>query len=120
MATAPTARSTGAHRKPRPELVLRGAPRSEPEGWLRWLTTTDHKRIGILYLVTTFLFFVLGGVEALLMRLQLARPNSELVAPETYNALFTMHGTTMIFLFIVPVLGGFANYVVPCIVNSAL
>jgi cytochrome c oxidase subunit I len=113
-----THRPTRVLPRARPEVVLRGAPRSEPDGWLRWLTTTDHKRIGILYLVTTFLFFVLGGVEALLMRLQLARPNSELVAPETYNALFTMHGTTMIFLFIVPVLGGFANYVVPLMIGA--
>jgi heme/copper-type cytochrome/quinol oxidase subunit 1 len=113
-----TDRPTRVLPRARPEVVLRGAPRSEPEGWLGWLTTTDHKRIGILYLVTTFLFFVLGGVEALLMRLQLARPNSELVAPETYNALFTMHGTTMIFLFIVPVLGGFANYLVPLMIGA--
>ena len=102
----------------RPEVALRGSPRTEPEGWLRWLTTTDHKRIGVLYLTTTFLFFVLGGVEELLMRLQLARPNSDLIAPENYNGLFTMHGTTMIFLFVVPVLAGFANYLVPLMIGA--
>jgi cytochrome c oxidase subunit I len=101
-----------------PEVVLHGTVRTEPEGWLRWLTTTDHKRIGVLYLTTTFLFFVLGGVEALLMRLQLARPNSDLIAPENYNGLFTMHGTTMIFLFLVPVLAGFANYLVPLMIGA--
>jgi cytochrome c oxidase subunit I len=102
----------------RPEVVLHGAPRAEPDGWLRWLTTTDHKRIGVLYLVTTFLFFVLGGVEAKLMRLQLARPNSDLIAPENYNGLFTMHGTTMIFLFVVPVLAAVANYLIPLMIGA--
>jgi cytochrome c oxidase subunit I len=101
----------------RPEIVTHGA-RTEPTGWLAWLTTTDHKRIGLLYLLTTFLFFVIGGVEALLMRLQLARPSAEVIAPENYNALFTMHGTTMIFLFIVPVLGGFANYLIPLMIGA--
>jgi cytochrome c oxidase subunit I len=82
--------------------------------WLwRWVTTLDHKRIGILYLVTTLVFFLVGGVEALLMRLQLATPRAELLDPQTYNAIFTMHGTTMIFLVVMPMLLGFANYVVP-------
>src|SRR5688572_32942253 len=87
----------------RPEVVLHGL-QPEPRGWLAWLTTTDHKKIGILYLFATFLFFVLGGVEALIMRLQLAQPDSTLVNPETYNGLGTVHGPTMVFLFIVPVL----------------
>ena len=96
-----------------PEVVVHGGLRPPMTGWLGWVTTTDHKRIGILYLVTTFIFFVVGGVEALLMRLQLAQRSSDLIAAENYNALFTMHGTTMIFLFIVPVMSGFANYFVP-------
>jgi cytochrome c oxidase subunit 1 len=101
----------------RPEVVMRGA-KAPPRGWLAWLTTTDHKRIGIMYLFATFVFFILGGVEALVMRLQLAVPDGTLVTPETYNGLVTMHGTTMIFLFIVPVLAGFGNYFVPLMIGA--
>src|ERR671928_1341484 len=101
----------------RPEIVVRGI-RDRPTGWTSWLTTTDHKRIGLLYLYTTFLFFVLGGVEALMMRLQLAAPNNTLLEPKTYNELVTMHGTTMIFLFVVPVLAGFANYMLPLMIGA--
>src|SRR5256885_12898152 len=101
----------------RPEIVVRGI-RDRPTGWTSWLTTTDHKRIGLLYLFTTFVFFILGGVEALLMRLQLAQPNSTLLEPKTYNELVTMHGTTMIFLFVVPVLAGFANYLIPLMIGA--
>src|SRR5579883_1940668 len=79
----------------------------------RWVATTDHKQIGILYLLTSTGFFLLGGIEALLMRLQLAVPEARLLAPGQYNALFTMHGTTMIFLVVMPLLLGFANYFVP-------
>jgi cytochrome c oxidase subunit I len=101
----------------RPEIVLHGI-REQPGGWLSWLTTTDHKRIGILYLFATFVFFIIGGVEALIMRLQLAQPSGTLVTPETYNSLVTMHGTTMVFLFIVPVLAGFGNYFVPLMIGA--
>jgi cytochrome c oxidase subunit I len=101
----------------RPEIVMHGL-KPEPRGWLVWLTTTDHKKIGILYLFATFLFFILGGVEALIMRLQLAQPSGTLVDPETYNGLVTIHGTTMIFLFIVPVLAGFGNYFVPLMIGA--
>ena len=100
-----------------PEVVMRGI-KDRPTGWTSWLTTTDHKRIGILYLYTTFLFFVLGGVEALMMRLQLAQPSNTLLEPRTYNELVTMHGTTMVFLFVVPVLAGFANYMVPLMIGA--
>jgi cytochrome c oxidase subunit I len=100
-----------------PEILMHG-PADRPGGWLAWLTTTDHKRIGIMYLFATFLFFVIGGVEALIMRLQLAQPNGTLVAPETYNGLVTMHGTTMVFLFVVPVLAGFGNYFVPLMIGA--
>ena len=96
---------------------MHGLP-DRPRGWLEWLTTTDHKKIGILYLFATFLFFIIGGVEALIMRLQLAQPSGTLVAPETYNGLVTMHGTTMVFLFIVPVLAGFGNYFVPLMIGA--
>jgi len=87
-------------------------------GWTSWITTTDHKRIGILYMVTTFVFFLLGGVEALLMRLQLGTPNNTLVTPTVYNQLFTLHGTTMIFLFVVPMMAGLANYFVPLMIGA--
>ena len=100
-----------------PEIVLDGL-KPEPRGWLAWLTTTDHKKIGILYLFATFLFFILGGVEALIMRLQLAQPDNTLVQPETYNGLVTVHGTTMVFLFLVPVLAGFGNYLVPLMIGA--
>src|SRR3954453_12730051 len=89
-----------------------------PRGWTSWATTTDPKRIGIMYLVLTFGFFILGGVEALLIRLQLAVPNNDLLTPQTYNELFTMHGTTMIFLFVVPVMAGFANYFLPLMIGA--
>jgi cytochrome c oxidase subunit I len=101
----------------RPEIVVRGIP-ERPTGWTSWLTTTDHKRIGALYLYTTFLFFILGGVEALMMRLQLAQPDNTLLEPRTYNELVTMHGTTMVFLFVVPVLAGFANYMIPLMIGA--
>ena len=73
-----------------------------PTGIWSWLTTIDHKRIGILYGVTASFFFLLGGIEALLMRAQLAQADSTIVGAETFNALFTMHGTTMVFMVIMP------------------
>ncbi|HWL16951.1 MAG TPA: cytochrome c oxidase subunit I [Opitutus sp.] len=85
---------------------------------LAWLSTVDHKRIGILYLLFAFLFFVIGGLEALFIRLQLAVPNNTLVGPDTFNALFTMHGTTMIFLVAMPALFGLANYFVPLMIGA--
>ena len=85
---------------------------------MSWVTTTDHKRIGIMYMVTTFVFFLMGGTEALMMRLQLGTPDNTLISPQTYNALFTMHGTTMIFLFVVPMMAGFGNYFVPLMIGA--
>jgi cytochrome c oxidase subunit 1 len=82
-------------------------------GFWSWITTTDHKRIGILYGVTAFIFFLLGGVEALIIRAQLASPNNTLVDADTFNQLFTMHGTTMVFLAIMPLSAAFFNYIVP-------
>ena len=102
---------------PIPQVSTHSVER-EARGWTSWITTTDHKRIGIMYMVTTFVFFCLGGVEALLIRLQLGAPNNTLVTPQTYNQLFTMHGTTMIFLFVVPMMAGLANYFVPLMVGA--
>jgi cytochrome c oxidase subunit I len=84
-----------------------------------WLTTTDHKRIGILYIATSLAFFLAGGVLALLIRAQLAQANADVVQPDTYNQLFTMHGTTMVFLVVVPILAGFGNYLVPLMIGAA-
>jgi len=84
-----------------------------PRGLKSWVTTTDHKRIGLLYFWTAFCFFLLGGLEALVIRLQLAQPDGHLVSAATYNQLFTMHGTTMIFLALMPLSASFFNYVVP-------
>ena len=83
-----------------------------------WLTTVDHKRIGILYIVTSFVFFFAGGVMAILMRLQLAQADQHLIEKNAYNELFTIHGTTMIFLFAVPLFAGFANYLVPLMIGA--
>jgi cytochrome c oxidase subunit I len=83
-----------------------------------WLTTVDHKRIGILYMVTALGFFVAGGILALLMRSQLATPGESFITKNAYNELFTIHGTTMIFLFIVPFWAGLANYLVPLMIGA--
>jgi len=82
-------------------------------GILEWVTTTDHKKIGVLYLFTTFFFFLSGGLLALAMRTQLAVPDGHVLTAQQYNAAFTMHGTTMVFLFVVPVWTGFANFIIP-------
>jgi cytochrome c oxidase subunit I len=103
---------------PRPQVVAHEVDPPVRRGWLRWLTTTDHKQIGILYMATAFLFFLVGGVEALLMRIQLGAPDNTFLDPQTYNGLMTMHGTTMIFLFVVPMMAGFANYLVPLQVGA--
>jgi len=87
-------------------------------GWRGFITTVDHKKIGLRYIVTAFVFLLIGGAEALLMRLQLARPNETLLTPEQYAQLFTMHGVTMIFLYALPVLSGFANFLWPLMLGS--
>ncbi|MDX6659253.1 MAG: cytochrome c oxidase subunit, partial [Solirubrobacteraceae bacterium] len=98
---------------PRPQILTREVPPSSRARWLSWVATTDHKRIGILYMVAAFVFFMIGGTEALLMRIQLGAPENTFLTPTAYNQLFTLHGTTMIFLFVVPMMSGFANYFVP-------
>src|SRR5687768_12856607 len=84
-----------------------------PTGLWSWLTTIDHKRIGILYGTSAFIFMLIGGFEALLMRTQLIAPNNTIFGPDQFNALFTMHGTTMIFLVVMPLSAAFFNYIVP-------
>jgi len=93
------------------DVVLDPAKRRHYQ--LAWLSTVDHKRIGVLYMLTGLFFLIVGGLEALVIRLQLAVPNNHLVAPDTFNQLFTMHGTTMIFLVAMPLLFGFVNYILP-------
>ncbi|GAC1566740.1 MAG: hypothetical protein NVS3B14_10570 [Ktedonobacteraceae bacterium] len=83
-----------------------------------WIMTIDHKKIGIMYMVTAFFFFLVGGVEALLVRTQLAVPNGNVLTNDQYNQVFTMHGTTMIFLFVMPMLTGFGNYIVPLMIGA--
>src|SRR5438874_5503988 len=83
-----------------------------------WLMTTDHKKIGVMYIVTGFFFFMVGGLEALLIRTQLAFPDGRVLSPQEYNEVFTMHGTTMIFLFVMPTLTGFGNYIVPLMIGA--
>lgn len=87
-------------------------------GWIGWLTTVDHKRIGILYGVTAFFFLIVGGLEALLIRLQLAGPDLNIIGAETYNQLFTMHATTMIFLAVMPMFAAFSNYMLPLMIGA--
>ncbi len=88
------------------------------EGMLAWVASVDHKQIGILYLLTALLFFLVGGLEALLIRIQLFFPNSAFLSPEMFNQIFTMHGTTMIFLVLMPMLFGLATYVVPLMIGA--
>jgi cytochrome c oxidase subunit 1 len=82
-------------------------------GWRSWITTVDHKKIGIMYGATALVFFAIGGLEALLIRAQLAQPNGQVISPEAYNQAFTLHGTTMVFLVIMPLLAAFSNYLIP-------
>jgi cytochrome c oxidase subunit I len=87
-------------------------------GATSWLTTTDHKRIGILYIVTSLVFFFIAGLLSLLMRAQLAAPNQDFVTGDRYNQLFTIHGTAMVFLVVVPILAGFGNFLVPLMIGA--
>jgi cytochrome c oxidase subunit 1/cytochrome c oxidase subunit I+III len=126
MPTMPTIPPTELQRVPDIGRMARGSAAEKKlaalwetaPGWRGSLSTVDHKIIGLRYLVTAFVFLLMGGVEALLMRLQLARPNATLLTPEQYNQLFTMHGVTMIFLYALPVLSGFSNYLWPLLLGS--
>src|SRR5207245_4164253 len=103
------------------QVLLRHAPAAHAPaatGVWSWITTVDHKRIGILYGLTALAFFLIGGIEALIIRLQLARPNNTVVSAETFNALFTMHGTTMVFLAIMPFSVAFFNYMIPLMIGA--
>jgi cytochrome c oxidase subunit 1 len=103
----------GARLEARLDLTWR-----RPPGFVGWLATVDHKEIGRRYIVTALTFLALGGVLALLMRLQLARPDNAMIGASRYNELFTMHGTTMMFLFAVPVMEGVAVYIIPLMLGT--
>ena len=91
---------------------------SSQSGLWSWITTVDHKRIGVLYGVTAFIFLLLGGIEAGIIRLQLAVPDNTLIDPDTFNQMFTMHGTTMIFLVVMPLSASFFNFVIPLAIGA--
>jgi cytochrome c oxidase subunit I+III len=105
--------------QPAPQVVRLERIWEEPPGLLGWLTTTDHKRIGLLYFFTTLAFFGAGGIEALLMRTQLVGPDGHVLSPSAYNQAMTMHGVTMIFLFVIPMTtGAFGNYLLPLMIGA--
>ncbi|MGD0536516.1 MAG: cytochrome c oxidase subunit I [Verrucomicrobiota bacterium] len=90
----------------------------EYRGVLSWVASIDHKQIGIMYILSGFFFLLVGVAEAMIMRVQLARPANHLISPETYDQLFTMHGTTMVFLMAMPLLFGFSVYLVPLMIGA--
>ncbi|MDA2918129.1 cytochrome c oxidase subunit I [Desulfobacterota bacterium AH_259_B03_O07] len=90
----------------------------ESEGLLTWAASVDHKQIGIMYFIAALSFFCIGGLEALLMRIQLSRPDNNFIDPELFNQLFTMHGTTMVFLVIMPFLIGLGVYLIPLMIGA--
>src|SRR3989442_8797620 len=83
-----------------------------------WVATVDHKRLGILYILYALVFLVIGGIEAIVIRIQLIRPHNDFVSPQVFNRMFTMHGTTMIFFVVMPILFGFANYLIPLMIGA--
>ena len=91
----------------------------ETTGWKSWVFTIDHKKIGIMYAATALFFFVVGGCEALLIRAQLAGEEGHILSADKYNQMFTMHATTMIFLFVMPMAAAWANYFVPLQIGRA-
>jgi cytochrome c oxidase subunit 1 len=113
----------GAAVAPRPMSIVEAVRQARRQaasyrGMWSWITTVDHKRIGLMYAVTAMAFFLIGGVEALIIRLQLAKPNGGIVDADQYNRLFTMHGTTMIFLVVMPLSAAFFNLVIPLMIGA--
>src|SRR5216117_3896844 len=94
------------------------APRPLVERLHEWVTTVDHKRLGVLYIVYALVFLVIGGIEAMIMRIQLIAAHTDFVSPQVFNRMFTMHGTTMIFFVAMPLVFGFANYMAPLMIGA--
>ena len=90
----------------------------DARGTLGSLSTVDHKTIGLRYIVTAFVFLIIGGIEALAIRWQLGWSNRTAIGPEAYNQLFSMHGITMIYWYAAPILSGFANYLIPLMIGA--
>jgi cytochrome c oxidase subunit I len=101
----------------RPTTTIFRRPKTTTGFW-SWITTVDHKKIGIMYGYAAFVFFIIGGLEALLLRIQLAGPNGDFLTAAEYNAMFSTHGVTMIFLFVMPVSAAFMNYLLPLIIGA--
>src|SRR4030088_1140563 len=106
--------STDAIALPRTDLTSRPLVTTLHE----WVTTVDHKRLGILYIVYALVFLLIAGIEAIVIRIQLIRPHNDFVSPQVFNRLFTMHGTTMIFFVVMPLVFGFANYLIPLMIGA--
>src|SRR3954453_20643124 len=103
----------------KPDTAVAGPPRGTfLEAAHGWLTTVDHKKLGIMYIVYAVLFLVIAGCEALAIRIQLATAHNHFLSPQVYNRLFTMHGTTMVFFVGMPILFGFSNYLVPLMIGA--
>jgi cytochrome c oxidase subunit 1 len=105
--SVPAERSRGLLRRP-----------TATTGFWSWFTTVDHKKIGILYGITAFAFFLIGGAEALLIRVQLAQPDQDILSASVYNEMFTMHGVTMVFLVVMPLSAAFFNYLIPLMIGA--
>src|SRR3984957_5104334 len=95
-----------------------GEPRALVDLIHEWVTTVDHKRLGLLYIAYALIFLIVGGIEATVLRLQLIRPHNDFVSPQVFNRMFTMHGTTMIFFVVMPLVFGFANYLIPLMIGA--
>ena len=108
----PLALGSGAGSGPRDPMGIFARSRNVP-GWRGWVTTVDHKRIAIMYGAAALFFFVIGGIQALLIRIQLATPDGQLLSADLFNQVYTMHGTTMIFLVVMPIGAAFMNYLIP-------
>src|SRR3974377_372650 len=104
------------------EATLEPVTKSEAPTWTAvmhdWVTTVDHKKIGIMYILMGVVFLVVGGIEAVLLRWQLLWPRSNFLGPDAFNQMFTMHGTTMIFFMAMPLLIGMGNYLVPLMIGA--
>jgi cytochrome c oxidase subunit 1 len=103
-------------------IAIQTAEVSADRTWLQtlheWVTTVDHKRLGVLYILYALIFLVIGGIEATIIRIQLMRAHNDFVSPQVFNRMFTLHGTTMIFFVIMPFMFGFANYLVPLMIGA--